>query len=157
VPQGVRLAHRGNLLLAPYFSRHGWYWGAGFSGDSVDSMHFELAEETIAKIPDEPMFDAALVPPARAAATAPSPPGFQPPPEATRLLGDIVASINKAQPVKQRFSGVTFAGTLSTGELVYHSELQLDTDGWPDGKDQGDPTWQQDTTLRCADGSYVNA
>jgi len=157
VPQGVRLAHRGNLLLAPYFNRHGWYWGAGFSGDSVDSMHFELAEETIAKIPDEAMFDAALAPEARAATAAPSPPGFQTALEAARLLGDIVASINKAQPVKQKFAGVTFAGTLSSGELVYQSELQLDTDGWPDGKNQGDSTWQPDTSLRCADGNYVNA
>jgi hypothetical protein len=50
VPQGVRLTHRGVLLLAPFFERHGWYWGAEFSGDSVDSMHFELAEETVLKL-----------------------------------------------------------------------------------------------------------
>lgn len=53
VDQGIHLTHRGNLLLAPFFNRHGWYWGAGFSGDSVDSMHFELAEETILKMPKE--------------------------------------------------------------------------------------------------------
>jgi hypothetical protein len=53
VPQGTRLAHRGVLLLAPFFNRYGWYWGAEFSGDSVDSMHFELAEETILKMPDD--------------------------------------------------------------------------------------------------------
>jgi hypothetical protein len=47
VPQGTRLTHRGNSILFPFFNRHGWYWGAGFSGDSVDTMHFELAEETI--------------------------------------------------------------------------------------------------------------
>jgi len=47
VPQGVRKTHRGVLKLAPIFNRHGWCWGAGFSGKSVDSMHFELAEETI--------------------------------------------------------------------------------------------------------------
>ena len=47
VPQGVRKTHRGVLKLAPIFNRHGWCWGAGFSGRSVDSMHFELAEETI--------------------------------------------------------------------------------------------------------------
>jgi hypothetical protein len=52
VPQGKHIAHRGNLLLMPFFNNHGWYWGAGFSGDSVDSMHFELAEETILKMPD---------------------------------------------------------------------------------------------------------
>jgi hypothetical protein len=59
VDQGVHLTHRGNLALAPFFNQHGWYWGAGFSGDSVDSMHFELAEETIQKISsDQIMFDA---------------------------------------------------------------------------------------------------
>jgi hypothetical protein len=47
VPQGVHKTHRGVLMLAPIFNRHGWCWGAGFSGNSVDSMHFELAEETI--------------------------------------------------------------------------------------------------------------
>lgn len=52
VPQGVHLTHRGNFLLLPFFNRHGWYWGAEFSGDFVDSMHFELAEETILKLPD---------------------------------------------------------------------------------------------------------
>jgi hypothetical protein len=51
VEQGSLTTHRGNLILAPYFNRRGWYWGAGFSGDAVDSMHFELAEETIATIP----------------------------------------------------------------------------------------------------------
>jgi len=55
VPQGTKLAHRGMLLLYPIFNRHGWYWGAEFSGDSVDSMHFELAEETILKMPAKPL------------------------------------------------------------------------------------------------------
>jgi hypothetical protein len=55
VPQGVHLTHRGVLLLAPFFNRHGWYWGAEFSGDSVDSMHLELAQETILKMPDTPL------------------------------------------------------------------------------------------------------
>jgi len=50
VPQGVHKTHRGVYLLFPYFNKFGWYWGAEFSGDSVDSMHFELAEETITKI-----------------------------------------------------------------------------------------------------------
>ena len=47
VPQGVKKTHRGCLLLAPFFNNHGWYWGAGFSGASVDSMHFEVSKETI--------------------------------------------------------------------------------------------------------------
>jgi hypothetical protein len=156
VPQGVGSAHRGNLLLAPYFNQHGWYWGAGFSGDSVDSMHFELADGTIAKIPDEPMFDAALTQPASVAAQA-APAGFQTDPQSARLLGDIVTSIKQAQPIKQKFAGVAFAGRLSAGELVYQSELQLDTDGWPDGKGQGDSSWQPDTTLRYGNGGFINA
>ncbi|WP_095204185.1 M15 family metallopeptidase [Mesorhizobium carmichaelinearum] len=53
VDQGLNLTNRGNFYLAPLFNRHGWYWGAGFSGDNVDSMHFELADETIFKMPDE--------------------------------------------------------------------------------------------------------
>jgi hypothetical protein len=51
VPQGVNKTARGCLQLAPFFNKHGFYWGAGFSGSSVDSMHFELAEETIRNPP----------------------------------------------------------------------------------------------------------
>ncbi len=55
VDQGTPLAHRGIVLLVPFFNRHGWYWGGEFSGDSVDTMHFELAAETILKMPDTPL------------------------------------------------------------------------------------------------------
>ena len=154
VPQGSVLTHRGNFLLAPYFNRHGWYWGAGFSGDSVDSMHFELAQETIGKIPDEPMFDAAIAAPA---ISVPPIAGFQADPKSVPLLGDILPLINDAQPIKQKFAGVTFAGTLSGGQLVYQSELQLDTDGWPDGEGRGDSTWQPTTSLQYSNGGNVNA
>jgi len=59
VDQGDPVAHRGNMMLCPFFNKHGWYWGAGFSGSSVDSMHFELAEETILKIAQgEPLDEA---------------------------------------------------------------------------------------------------
>jgi hypothetical protein len=50
VNQGDAVTHRGNLILFPFFNKHGWYWGAEFGGDAVDSMHFELAEETILKL-----------------------------------------------------------------------------------------------------------
>jgi hypothetical protein len=50
VPQGVRKTDRGCLLLAPFLNHHGWFWGAGFSGSSVDSMHFELSKETIRRM-----------------------------------------------------------------------------------------------------------
>jgi hypothetical protein len=51
IDQGVQKTHRGCLQLLPFFNKHGWYWGAGFSGGAVDSMHFELAEETIRDSP----------------------------------------------------------------------------------------------------------
>jgi hypothetical protein len=51
VDQGVHKTQRGCLQLAPFFNRHGFCWGAGFTGRSVDSMHFELAEQTIRNPP----------------------------------------------------------------------------------------------------------
>ena len=47
IPQGSTKTYRGILQLAPFFNKHGWFWGAGFSGNSVDGMHFELSEQTI--------------------------------------------------------------------------------------------------------------
>jgi hypothetical protein len=47
VPQGKRMTQRGFLALYEIFNQHGWFWGAGFSAGSVDTMHFELADETI--------------------------------------------------------------------------------------------------------------
>jgi hypothetical protein len=51
-PQGMRATQRGFLYFRDIFNKHGWYWGAGFSGGSVDSMHFELADETVRALPD---------------------------------------------------------------------------------------------------------
>ena len=36
------------LIVYPYFHTEGWYWGSEFKTE--DSMHFELAEETVRKI-----------------------------------------------------------------------------------------------------------
>jgi hypothetical protein len=148
VPQGVNLSHRGNLLLAPYFNRHGWYWGAGFSGDSVDSMHFELAEETVHKIPKQPMFD-----PEVALGSG----SYRPDPKAAGLLGDIVRLLANIKPIPNSFTAVKLLGTLPEGQLYFDSELQLDTDGWPDGKGRGDPDWQPTTTLTYEDDTPINS
>ena len=51
VPQGTHEAQRGFLSLYPIFNQFGWYWGAEFSGDYVDSMHFEWSGESILKLP----------------------------------------------------------------------------------------------------------
>jgi hypothetical protein len=52
IPQGEPLAQRGLVEVFEIFNRHGWYWGAEFSGDSVDSMHFEWSEESIGRLTD---------------------------------------------------------------------------------------------------------
>jgi hypothetical protein len=45
IPRGVQKCHRGLFEISAIFNKKGWYWGAGFS--DPDSMHFELAEETV--------------------------------------------------------------------------------------------------------------
>ncbi len=55
VPQGEPKTERGVLELYPHFHAHGWYWGAGFSGASVDSMHFELSEEVVRTLAAQPL------------------------------------------------------------------------------------------------------
>ena len=49
---GIALTQRGLVDVFPVFNRHGWYWGAEFSGDSVDSMHFEWSDESIRHVVD---------------------------------------------------------------------------------------------------------
>lgn len=50
VPQGSHQCHAGILALYPYFHEEGWFWGAGFSGGSIDPMHYEYAKETLEKV-----------------------------------------------------------------------------------------------------------
>ena len=44
-PRGDGKTEQGLLKLVPFFNRHGWFWGGAFSGDSEDSMHFEVSEQ----------------------------------------------------------------------------------------------------------------
>lgn len=41
---------KGLLDLYPYFHNEGFYWGCEFRGPREDSMHFELADETVRKL-----------------------------------------------------------------------------------------------------------
>jgi len=43
--RGDGLCQQGLAEIAPIFSRHGWFWGAGFRTE--DAMHFEVADDTI--------------------------------------------------------------------------------------------------------------
>jgi hypothetical protein len=49
------MAQRGFRDIYQSLNSHGWYWGAGFSGDSVDSMHFGLADETVRSMDKAPL------------------------------------------------------------------------------------------------------
>ena len=50
IDRGDPHTYRGILDLYFYFHKHGWYWGGGYRGGSVDSMHFEMSEELIEKL-----------------------------------------------------------------------------------------------------------
>lgn len=47
---GDGLCQRGLLALYRFFHEEGWYWGVEYGGAREDSMHFELAEETIRRL-----------------------------------------------------------------------------------------------------------
>ncbi|CCD96016.1 hypothetical protein BRAO375_4880015 [Bradyrhizobium sp. ORS 375] len=74
------------------------------------------------------------------------------------VLGDIVGMLRNADVIHQTFVlQPAFLGILPNKCLYLDSELQLDTDGWPDGKGKGDKYWQATTSLKYADGTSLNA
>jgi hypothetical protein len=46
-PRGDGKTQLGLLLLAPFFNQERFFWGAGFSGATEDSMHFEASDELV--------------------------------------------------------------------------------------------------------------
>lgn len=46
-PRGDGRTQLGLLRLAPFFNGERFFWGAGFSGSSEDSMHFEASNELV--------------------------------------------------------------------------------------------------------------
>jgi len=44
-PRGDGRTELGLLKLVPFFNAHGFFWGGAFSGNSEDSMHFEVSEQ----------------------------------------------------------------------------------------------------------------
>jgi hypothetical protein len=50
VDQGEHVTQRAFLSRFPIFNQFGRFWGVGFSDGSVDRMHFEVAEEAIARM-----------------------------------------------------------------------------------------------------------
>ena len=46
-PRGDGKTQLGLLMLHPFFNEELFFWGAGFSGETEDSMHFEASDELI--------------------------------------------------------------------------------------------------------------
>jgi len=46
-PRGDAKCQRGLAELWPFMAKQGFYWAAGYSGASEDSMHFEIANEVM--------------------------------------------------------------------------------------------------------------
>jgi Fungal chitosanase of glycosyl hydrolase group 75 len=83
---------------------------------------------------------------------------YAPAPEMLPALSNAAAKLANAGEVSNDFDPKpVFLGRLNSGELFFDSELQLDTDGWPEGEGRGDPDWKPDTSLRLSDGSSLNA
>lgn len=91
-------------------------------------------------------------------AAAPHPASYTPPPKAKSLLGKIVDALASATSIDESFAlQPKIVAELPGGQLYFDSALQLDTDGWPDGKGKGDASWQPQTSLRYANGRSIDA
>ena len=84
-------------------------------------------------------------------------PPYQPPAASLNRLGTIVDKIALAMPINKEITRKPkIFATLPGGQIFFDTDLELDTDGWPDGPD-GDSTWQRNSSLRYADTSPVNS
>lgn len=83
---------------------------------------------------------------------------YQPDPKAVPTLGGAAPKLAAAVAIPNNFHPApNFIGKLASGQFFFDSSLELDTDGWPDGEQAGDPDWQPDTSLRLSDHSSLNA
>jgi zinc D-Ala-D-Ala carboxypeptidase len=70
------------------------------------------------------------------------------------VLGKIINMLPDADVIDQAFDlQPAFLGILPDKSLYLDSELQLDTDGWPEGRGKGDKYWQPTTSLKYADNT----
>jgi hypothetical protein len=89
---------------------------------------------------------------------APTKAPYAPSAASKAVLGKIADMLADAEIIDQTFDlQPAFLGILPNKCLYFDSELQLDTDGWPDGRGRGDKYWQPTTSLRLADNSSLNA
>ena len=83
---------------------------------------------------------------------------YQPDPENTAVLGSATQKLAGASPIKNDFvRKPRFLAKLKSGQVWVNSELQLDTDGWPGGKGNTDPTWRPETSWSYTNDTPINA
>src|SRR2546427_5449284 len=82
---------------------------------------------------------------------------YKPPAASLNRLGTIVDKIALADPINKSITKPPkIFATLPDGQIFFDTDLELDTDGWPDGPD-GDPSWQRNTSLRYTNNSSINS
>jgi hypothetical protein len=70
------------------------------------------------------------------------------------VLGKIVDMLPHSDAIVQAFDlQPAYLGILPNKCLYLDSELQLDTDGWPNGKGKGDKYWRPTTSLKYVDNA----
>src|SRR5271167_405673 len=83
---------------------------------------------------------------------------YNPPAASLNRLGAIVQKIAQATPIQKQFvKPPKILAKLAGGEIYFDSALELDTDGWLDGKGKGDSSWQSQTSLRYTNNVSINA
>lgn len=82
---------------------------------------------------------------------------YVPPPTSLARLGTIVDQIGLATPIDKPITKkpAIFA-KLPGGQIIFDTDLELDTDGWPDGPG-GDASFDPHTSLRYANDGSIDA
>lgn len=84
--------------------------------------------------------------------------GYSPGSKNKAVLGSVSEKLKSATVIDREFVlQPKHLAKLPDGQLYFDSELQLDTDGWPDGKGKGDKYWQAETSLRYSNGRSIDA
>jgi hypothetical protein len=82
---------------------------------------------------------------------------YVPPPASLNRLGSIVQKIAQATAINKEITKPPkIFTTLPDGQIFFDTDLELDTDGWPDGPG-GDSSWQPQTSLRYEDNGSINS
>jgi Fungal chitosanase of glycosyl hydrolase group 75 len=83
---------------------------------------------------------------------------YEPDSDSLPLLGNIKNLLPAAVPINDAFERQPRFLAKIAGDAIYiDSELQLDTDGWPEGRNKGDPTWQRETSWSYGKDVPINA